>query len=214
MKKANKIILSIALVLILALPVFAGGCFLFDSEKIEIYTSFKTEYEIGEKLDLTNGKIEYTDANGKKTIVEITTDMITAFNSDTVGNRDLIVTYKGNTITVPYKINPPAFPITNAIYRYEQISDETDVSIVFYFESPNVIRIGQGKIGGYLASGTYTKTYANDEWTCSFSATITIQSSSDGVWTGTITNISETSITVTLIVDSQTQTYIATRVTD
>ncbi|MGN1222101.1 MAG: bacterial Ig-like domain-containing protein [Christensenellales bacterium] len=211
MKKANKIILSIALVLILALPVFAGGCFLFDNEKIELYTSFKTEYEIGEKLDLTNGKIEYTDANGKKTIVEITTDMITAFNSDTVGNRDLIVTYKGNTITVPYKINPP-FPITNAIYRYEQISDETNVTVFFSFDLPNVIRFDYGKIdSGYTISGTYTKTYADNKWTCSFSLTDT----SDGsVYNGTITNISETSITVTVTDGSQTQTYIATRVTD
>ena len=111
MKRLGRTILTVALVLVLALPLFAG-CSLSElfgkkeeiKEGISIYSNFKTEYEIGDELDVTDGKIQYTNEEGKKTIVEITKSMITSFSTETAGSRQMIVTYNGNTITVNYTV--------------------------------------------------------------------------------------------------------------
>lgn len=116
MKNFNKIFISLALVLVLALPLLVGGCFGGPKEGIKIYSNFKTEYQIGEQLDLTDGKIEYTDEDGKKTIIEITTQMVTSFNTDTVGNRSLIITYQGNTCTVNYSVYRVYKATVGAVY--------------------------------------------------------------------------------------------------
>lgn len=106
MKKLSKIFLAIALVLVLAVPFVLAGC---DSkteveEGIKIHTNFKTAYELNEDLDVTNGKLVYTDAEGKETVVAITADMITSFNTATVGTRQMVVTYQGFTTLVDYEV--------------------------------------------------------------------------------------------------------------
>lgn len=108
MKKLSKIFLALALVLVFAVPfVFAGcenGASNAKEEGIKIHTTFKTEYEVGEDLDVTNGKLVYTDTKGKETVVAITADMITSFSTATVGTRQMIVTYQGFTTLVDYEV--------------------------------------------------------------------------------------------------------------
>lgn len=106
MKKLNKVFVSLALVLVLVIPVLVSGCFGGSKEGIKIHTEFKTEYMIGEDLDLTNGKIEYTDKTGKKTVVVITEQMVTGYDKNNAGTRELVITYEGNTLLVEYTVNP------------------------------------------------------------------------------------------------------------
>lgn len=120
MKKFNKIFLSLALVLILALPMLAG-CDLFNNnsttkESLKIHTNFKTEYEIGETLDLTDEKIQYTDEQGEKTVVAITTTMVSGFSTETAGSRQLIITYQGKTLLVDYTVYRVYDMEVNALY--------------------------------------------------------------------------------------------------
>ena len=86
MKKFSKIFLAIALIMISALSFALVGCGEKESvtKGISLYTNFKTEYVVGEELDLINGKIEYTDENGNKILVAITEDMISSFSTTTV----------------------------------------------------------------------------------------------------------------------------------
>lgn len=104
MKKFNKTIISLALLLVLIIPIFVSGCFSGSKEKIEILSEFRTEYGIGEQVDVLNGKIQYTDKSGNKTPVVITSDMISGFDSSTVGNKTMIVSYVGNSILVEYTV--------------------------------------------------------------------------------------------------------------
>ena len=102
----KKMILSLALVFVALFGCLTfGGCN-ESQEELELYASFKTEYVVGEQLDLTNGKIAYTDSNGKTQIVEIKSEMISSFTTETPtdGARQMIVTYKDLTIEVNYYV--------------------------------------------------------------------------------------------------------------
>lgn len=104
MKSLKKSIMAVIAIFLLVVSVVTVGCNDKPQEGIKIYTNFKSTYIIGDELDLTDGKIEYTDENGKKTIVAITSDMITSFSTDSLGQREMIVTYNGNTITYQYNV--------------------------------------------------------------------------------------------------------------
>ena len=117
MKVINKILMTIAIVLVLSMPMFVSGCF-GDQEGIKLHTEFKTQYYVGEALDLTNGKIEYTDDDGKKMFVAITNSMVTGFDNSTVGTREMIITYEENTILVSYTITMADVEL-NAVYYHE-----------------------------------------------------------------------------------------------
>lgn len=110
MKKKNLFAFVLAILMFVA-PICLAGCSLSDLfgenknvEGIMLHTAFKTEYDVGEALDVTNGKIQYTNENGKKTIVAIQEDMISGFNTATEGQRGMIVTYKDCTIVVDYTV--------------------------------------------------------------------------------------------------------------
>ena len=104
MKKLGKILLTFLFAIVLATPFALVGCNDI-KEGIEIHTNFNTDYKLGEELDLLNGKITYTDEKGKETILEITSDMVTSFNTSRVGSYEMIITYEGYTITVPYTVS-------------------------------------------------------------------------------------------------------------
>ena len=62
MKKINKVIISLVLAIVMLLPVFVLiGCDNNDKNeltKIVIYEEFKTDYFVGDELDVANGKIK------------------------------------------------------------------------------------------------------------------------------------------------------------
>lgn len=105
MKKLSKILLTFAFVLMLAVPFALIGCGEAKiNEGIEIHTSFKTEYDVGDELDLGEGKITYTDEKGTQTVVEITSSMISSFDTTSAGSKEMTVTYNDYTVLVPYTV--------------------------------------------------------------------------------------------------------------
>ena len=63
----------------------------------EFTTPNKKEYKYGEELDLTGGKITEIMASGKTgKVVEITKDMVSGFDSKSIGKQVITVLYNGN----------------------------------------------------------------------------------------------------------------------
>ena len=59
----------------------------------------KTTYVKGTDLDVTGGKIQVTYEDGSKEEKEITANMVTGYNKNTLGEQELTVTYEGKTTT-------------------------------------------------------------------------------------------------------------------
>lgn len=69
-----------------------------------VATNLKTHYVLGSALDVTNGILELQYSNGSFTSIPITVDMVSGFNSSTVGSRQLTITYLGLVTTYEYYI--------------------------------------------------------------------------------------------------------------
>jgi len=63
-------------------------------------TISKTSYTVGDTLDLAGAKLALTYASGATDEIDITTAMVTGFDSATAGTKTLTVTYEGLTDTV------------------------------------------------------------------------------------------------------------------
>ncbi len=110
MDKTKKSFKSAILALVFALillpcAIFLVGC---DEEKkqptLTLLSSFKTVYAVDEELDVTGGKLLYTDENGKSGTVYITASLVTGFDSSVPGTREMIVTYKDLSVEVTYTV--------------------------------------------------------------------------------------------------------------
>ena len=118
MKKFGKVIMSIAVVcMLMASAVLLLGC-TGTKKSIKIYTSPKTEYYVGEELDLGDSKIVYTDEKGQEQHVVITKEMVSGFNNEEVGEKDMIITYEGCTALVKYNVSPVLEFETNVVYYF------------------------------------------------------------------------------------------------
>ena len=125
MKRINKVFLSLALVLVLALPMLAG-CSLSDLfggnkdkevETIEIVGTIKTQYLVNEEFDNNGAKlvVTYTDETTKELSL---TKSMTNFDSSTVGSKTLTITYNNKTTTASYRVDIVKLGV-NYTYRYE-----------------------------------------------------------------------------------------------
>lgn len=59
----------------------------------------KTNYFIGEPLDVTGGKVTVTRQTGPDEIIDLTANMVTGFDSETAGTKTLTITYQEKTTT-------------------------------------------------------------------------------------------------------------------
>ena len=79
---------------------------------IELYsTPAKTSYSIGDKLDVTGGRLKVFYEDGSSDIIDITADMVTGFDSTKEGTNTLTVTYGGKTVTFTVTIEKGAVTI-------------------------------------------------------------------------------------------------------
>ena len=90
----------------------------------------KLDYKYGESLDLTGGTIEVTKESGAKEIINMTSSMVSGYNSKTIGNQILTVTYEG--ITQQFSVNVKDYitklkviPPTKTKYEYGEDIDLT-----------------------------------------------------------------------------------------
>lgn len=112
-KKILLILLGAIIGFGVAIPV--QGVLHKDNSGITLHTSFKTEYYMGESLDLTGGILDYTVGTNTSNIA-ITSDMISGFTSQAPGTRQLAITYRNFTCTIPYTVNAAYFVEDNVVY--------------------------------------------------------------------------------------------------
>lgn len=113
MKVFNKIITIFVLVLMASVPLFATGCAEADTPTTEpltptitIHTEFQNEYYVGEAINLTGGKIEYTDASGNKNVVNVSDSdvQISGFSSAQEGDKTLTISYQNCQLEYDYSV--------------------------------------------------------------------------------------------------------------
>ena len=78
-------------------------------------TPNKKEYWYGEKLDLTGGKITVVYSDGSSETMDITTDMVSGYESRVTGTQTLTVAYNGFTAQFTVNVLARANPATSLI---------------------------------------------------------------------------------------------------
>lgn len=94
---------------------------------LSIHTNFDTTYYVGQDLDVTGGILNYTK-DGKTTQIAVTESMISGFITKKAGNRNMIVTYEGETLLINYTVNElPTKPdvSTSKVYKSNIIENPT-----------------------------------------------------------------------------------------
>ncbi len=91
-------------------------------DHIEIYSSPKTSYVLGEELDLTDASIlvVYVDQSERK--VSVTPDMVSSYSPDTLGEQYILISYEGVTVTFKVTVMRPQVASVNLIVPDENVN--------------------------------------------------------------------------------------------
>lgn len=73
-------------------------------EPAEGEKGLKTDYYVGQELDLSNAKIEVIRRDGSKEIIDITKEMLEGFSTEEVGEKIVTITYENVTTTFNLKV--------------------------------------------------------------------------------------------------------------
>ena len=153
--------------------------------KIEMGTlPTKTEYFVGEDIDLTGAKITVTYEDGSTPNIDVTSEMISGFDSSTAGTNTVTVTYEGKTTTFNVTIKEPAvtgITISTTPTKTEYlIGDSLDVTggkitVSYEYGADKVIPITLAIVTGFdssaaVSSQTLTVTY--EEKTDTYTITV------------------------------------------
>lgn len=115
MKKSYKVILSLALVLMLAVPLLAfAGCqttpeVVKTLTAIALTDDIKTEYLAGEALDFGDAKLLLRYDNDTEAQLTLSSDLVTGFNTASIGSRTMTITYKEKSLSVDYVVKADLF---------------------------------------------------------------------------------------------------------
>ena len=71
---------------------------------VKISNQFKDTYVVGEKFDPTGLTLEIENADGTKTVIPVTNEMVSGFDSSKVGNGEAIITYEDFSKKIPVTI--------------------------------------------------------------------------------------------------------------
>ena len=118
-KKKSIISFIFCALCVFLIPFVAVGCTdKMGADGLEISNAFKTEYEIGETLDVSGGVLKCV-IDGKEDFVPITVEMVSGFDSSTAGDKQLVITYNEMTTTLNYKVYPEFLALNQYYFAYE-----------------------------------------------------------------------------------------------
>lgn len=80
----------------------------------------KTEYSLGEALDVTGGKLTATYENNTSATIDITPDMVSGFDSMTSGTKTLTVKYSSQTVTFDITVKNSGGSVTPSQTTYPE----------------------------------------------------------------------------------------------
>ena len=67
-------------------------------------TNHKTEYVVGEQLNVDGLKVLVTYSNGYTSVIEVTTDMITGFSTESTGEKQIVIAYGNRTCNMAINV--------------------------------------------------------------------------------------------------------------
>ena len=100
----------LALMAMLAVAVIAVLCLSaceeeYNIDHLEIYSSPKTNYYVGEELDYSGASIRVVYTNGTDRIVPVDDTMISSFNSSVLGPQYIKIYYGNSSVSVRVNVN-------------------------------------------------------------------------------------------------------------
>ena len=75
-------------------------------ESISLNEGYKTEYLVGESIDLSTFKITVTYSDDSEKVLNVTKDMLSNVDMNTVGPKEVTVTYEGKSDSFIITVNP------------------------------------------------------------------------------------------------------------
>ena len=112
---------------------------------IQLINPNKTSYYLGDAIDLTGGKVKTIMASGLSgTEIDMTIDMITEFNTESEGAKQVLVTYQGFTKMFSITVSNPLLGISiqepvKKDYLYGEELDLTGGTIIVNMETGDII---------------------------------------------------------------------------
>lgn len=96
-------------------------------DHIEIYSSPKTSYVLGEELDLADASILVVYVDNSERKISVTSDMVSSYSADTLGDQYILISYEGVSVTFKVTVSRPevtsvnlSIPDDNVNYVVEQ----------------------------------------------------------------------------------------------
>ncbi len=160
-----------------------------DALSIAMGTTPKTNYLVGETLDVTGGTITVSKKSGATETVNITPTMVSGFSSSSVvTGKTLTVTYNGLTTTYQINVTNPVSSITlnpeptKKTYKYGETLSLVGGSLDVVFESgaTDTIALADSMISGFdptilgnqIVTVTYGKNSAGADVTTSYNVNV------------------------------------------
>lgn len=103
-KKSILIILAIVMIGTLALLTLTACENEANIDNIRVYSAPKTSYYLGEEFDLNGAKILVTYVNGQEKLIDVTSSMISDFDSSVLGTQYIKIYYGNSSVTVMVEV--------------------------------------------------------------------------------------------------------------
>ncbi|MBQ3920531.1 MAG: bacterial Ig-like domain-containing protein, partial [Oscillospiraceae bacterium] len=98
---------------------------------VAVTGTFKKIYFIGDDIDLTGAKLNVTYNSGKTASVDVTSAMVSGFNTQTAGTRTVTVTYGGKSTAYSITVKADTvktIALAGTVRREYYVDDELDLS--------------------------------------------------------------------------------------
>lgn len=112
-------------------------------ESIKLKGDFKTEYVLAEELDLTSMSLEVKYSDGSTKNIAVTSAMLSSVDMNSVGPKEVTVTYEGITTKFNIVVNPKITDVVlesievkgnyKAEYEYGQPLDLTGMKLILHY---------------------------------------------------------------------------------
>lgn len=135
--------------------------------KIDLDKQIQTEYHLKDQINLNGAKIIATYSNKQTETIDITSDMISGFNTTTAGTRTLTITYKEKTKQVLYTVvkTQTTIQLLGDIVTEYKVGDSLNINnakllVTYDDNSTEVVNITSSMISGFNTTTAGTKNMA------------------------------------------------------
>ena len=108
--------------------VLLVGCNPTRVDKVELTNPICVNYALNDEIELKDAKLKVFYSNNTDEELEITSDMITGFDTITLGNKKMTISYEGKSVDISYVVSEVRFGMykysTGGIYIGLQLSQD------------------------------------------------------------------------------------------